>query len=560
MRIPVCIGLLVFLLSASIECRAEENSSAPHTKGQQLSGKPDLPRDTTAKYGKQMQDISVQETTFDLKAVVFEGHTAFSDHELMQVAEPFLGMRVGLADLEALRYRLTRMYVDNGYVNSGALILPGQNVDDGVVTFSIREGHLDKIEITGNGRLRPGYLKSRLWPDPEKPFNTHELQEHFQLLLQDPLIEQMRGRIRPGTQPGQAFLDVEVVRARPYSLRMIADNHRPPSTGAERILLAGEVRNLTGYGDVLYASGGISEGADEAALGYAVLLNARNTRLSLDYSYNENSVIEEPMRDIDIESETESLDITIMHPVHQSLQRSINLGLALSIRENKTFLLDMPFSFSPGALKGESKVTALRLVQSFLDRTTHRAFALRSVLSIGVDLFDATIHSSNRLPDSEFVAWLGQVQYARRLPDRFGQLILRADAQLAADDLLSLEKIAVGGAGTVRGYRENELVRDNGLVFSVEWRYPLWGDGFAGSGADHLLQIAAFMDYGTAWNKGEDMADEYLHSVGIGLLWTLYERIRAELYWAEDLEEAAPKQEYNLQDDGIHFRISVDML
>jgi hemolysin activation/secretion protein len=176
-----------------------------------------------------------------------------------------------------------------------------------------------------------------------------------------------------------------------------------------------------------------------------------------------------------------------------------------------------------------------------------------------MDLFDATIRSEG-LPDSQFVAWLGQVQYARRLPGRFGQLILRADAQLAGDELLSLEKIAVGGAGTVRGYRENELVRDNGLVCSVEWRYPLWGEGLAEPCADHLLQIAAFMDYGTAWNKGEDVADEYLHSVGIGLLWTLYNRIRGEFYWAEDLEEAAPKQEYNLQDDGIHFLISVDLL
>lgn len=559
MRTPVCVGLLVFLIGAPIVCRAEESSSAPYLISQQLIDKPDLGGDTPAKSGKQGQDFAGQETTFDLKAVEFEGNTAFSDEELMQVAEPFLGMRVGLADLEELRYRLTRLYVDNGYVNSGALILPGQKVDDGVVTFSIREGHLDQIEITGNGRLRPGYVKSRLWPDPRKPFNTHELQERFQLLLQDPLIEQMRGRIRPGTRPGQAFLDVAVVRARPYSLSIIADNHRPPSTGAESINLAGQVRNLTGYGDVLYASGGISEGADETAVGYDVLLNPRNTRLSLDYSYNENSVIEEPMRDIDIESKTESLDITIMHPVHQSLQRSINLGIALSVRENKTFLLDMPFSFSPGAVKGESQVTALRLVQSLLDRTTHRACALRSVLSIGIDLFDATIRSEG-LPDSQFVAWLGQVQYARRLPGRYGQLILRADAQLAGDDLLTLEKIAVGGAGTVRGYRENELVRDNGLVFSVEWRYPLWGEGLAGPGADHLLQIAAFMDYGTAWNKGEDVADEYLHSVGIGLLWTLYERIRAEFYWAEDLEEAAPTQEYNLQDDGIHFRISVDLL
>ncbi len=68
---------------------------------------------------------------------------------------------------------------------------------------------------------------------------------------------------------------------------------------------------------------------------------------------------------------------------------------------------------------------------------------------------------------TKLLAWLGQFQLAHRLWDSDNQVILRADAQLTRDPLLPIEKFAVGGANTVRGYRDNQLVRDNGLVLSV---------------------------------------------------------------------------------------------
>ena len=36
-----------------------------------------------------------------------------------------------------------------------------------------------------------------------------------------------------------------------------------------------------------------------------------------------------------------------------------------------------------------------------------------------------------------------------------------------------MEQIAVGGMRTVRGYRENQMVRDNALISSLELRIPL---------------------------------------------------------------------------------------
>ncbi|MFP4347760.1 MAG: ShlB/FhaC/HecB family hemolysin secretion/activation protein [Desulfococcaceae bacterium] len=495
--------------------------------------------------------------SFELKGIDLEGNTVFSDENLTEVAESFIGKQVTLADLEEIRYRITRRYVDAGYVNSGAVLKPDQRVENGRVTYLVIEGRLDEISITGAGRLRPRYVQNRLRSDPERPFNTQELQERFQLLLQDPLIDRMNGSIRPGMEPGEAMLDLEVTRSRPYALRLIADNHRPPSTGAERITAAGSVWNLTGFGDRLDASFGISEGADEWAAAFTIPLNAMDTRLSLRYLKSDSSVIEEPLDDVDIESETETGEIQLMHPILRNLRRSFEVGATLAVRESKTWLLDEPFSFTEGAENGKSQVTALRLIGSFVDRTSETALALRSTFNFGLDLFGATQHGGDR-PDGQFFSWLGQAQYARRISPRLGQLIFRGDIQIAEDELLTLERIAVGGVHTVRGYRENELVRDSGYILSLEWRYPLFRQ-LTGGGHEHLLQIAPFMDFGAAWNKGESIHEDCLHSVGVGLLWSFSPWANAELYWGHDLESASDPEDYDLQDDGIHFLVSIDL-
>ena len=564
MKIALRISLVCFFLFSASYCYGAEPSVSHGTQAP-VKERPTPPEYLQENPGggftlppaPEMPKSYPEGPAFVLKDVIFEGNAVFSDEILKSVAEPLIGKNTTLSDLEALRFRLTRLYIDHGYINSGALLKPGQSVDDGTVAFKIIEGRLNHGDLTGNGRLRPGYIRKRLWPEPLQTFNTDLLQQRFQMLLTDPLIEKMDGRIRPGENPGEAVLDLDVTRARPYALSIAADNHSPPSTGAETLTVAGAIRNLTGYGDTLNASVGISEGANSLDAGYSVFLNASNTKLSLFYSYSENSVIEEPLEAIDIESDLQNAEIAITHPIYRSLNRSIHLGIALAVRESKTYLLDRPFSFSPGAEEGESRITVVRLVQSFLDRTHKRAFAIRSTVNFGVDLFDPTIHSGN-LPDSQYVSWLGQVQYARRIGQTAGELILRGDVQIAEDQLLPLERFAVGGANTVRGYRENEMVRDNGYIVSVEWRYPIWR-GNPAKGPANLLQIAPFMDFGTAWNKGEDANDDYLHSVGIGLIWTPTDRIHADFYIAHDIEAAVDKEEYDLQDDGVHFSLTATL-
>ena len=68
--------------------------------------------------------------------------------------------------------------------------------------------------------------------------------------------------------------------------------------------------------------------------------------------------------------------------------------------------------------------------------------AVRSQFSLGVGAFGATVSSSG--PDSQFLAWRGQLQYVRLLAPET-RMVARSELQLAGGELLPIEQFGRGG-------------------------------------------------------------------------------------------------------------------
>jgi hemolysin activation/secretion protein len=202
-----------------------------------------------------------------------------------------------------------------------------------------------------------------------------------------------------------------------------------------------------------------------------------------------------------------------------------------------------------------SSVSALRFIQEYVHRTPTSVIAARSRFSVGLDVLNAT-SNAGPLPDGRFFSWLGQLQGVRRFDDWWGmQLLGQMNLQIANDRLFPLEQIPLGGRFSVRGYRENTLIRDNGFIFSVESRFPL----LRYASGEPLLQFAQFVDVGRAWQaKGDTPDPQTLASVGLGLRWAVLPRDRArfELYWGVPLNHV-DHPSGNLQDYGIHLQAVV---
>lgn len=196
---------------------------------------------------KEQQRLPLRQ--FQLRQVRIVGNTVFSEETLSAVAEPYLNRPVSSEDLEALRRALTRLYVNAGYINSGA-VLPDQTITNGTITYRIIEGTLTDVTFSGRRWFRDAYFRRRLTLGVEPPLNVNVLQERLLRLQQDDRIEQLNAELQPGIRPGESELHVQVTEHSPYFVALEFNNYQSVTIGAERGLLTVAHRNLTGHGDV----------------------------------------------------------------------------------------------------------------------------------------------------------------------------------------------------------------------------------------------------------------------------------------------------------------------
>ncbi len=539
----------------------------------------------------------------------FTGNTKFPAAELREVVKGYVGRPISPEDLEQARVALTQYYVNKGYINSGA-VLPDQPVEAGpggtVIHIQIVEGRLSEVRVTflkGTTKtdkhiLRDDYLTSRLYYAGRQPLDVLRLKDELELLRQDPNVSSINAELRPGVAPGQADLDLAVRENNPFQFGVQFSNRRPPSVGSTALDVLASDKDLTGHGDLLSLRydalfGGITDMRfaedKDFSVDYSIPISPIDTTLSFDFTRTNALVVETPFAGLNIASKVNSYAVTARQPVWRrptseppaqpgswaKPAAEFALFLTGTIRDDDTSLLGEPFDFLPGVTSGHSRVVALRFGQELTTRTEDDALSLRSTFSFGLPIFNATQSSSSHVADSQFVTWLGQAQYVRRLgpvPNWLGgipgrgrtgsagdiQLVLRAAGQLTTSPLLDVEQFVVGGVETVRGYQENQLVRDEGVVASAELHVPI----LPGRPAEpDRLTLVPFFDTGYARdlvgagqngsNKGES-----LNSVGIGLLYNPERRVNLQVYYGYALTHRNTSHQ-DPQDLGIHFSLTV---
>ncbi len=497
-----------------------------------------------------------------VKHIRFEGNTVFSDDVLTDRVRDYVNREVTAAELFEVRNIVSRHYADNGYINSGAL-LPDQNVDDGVIVFEIIEGTLTTIEIKGNTRLRDRYIRSRIHCDHYSPLNIRSLQNPLRLLHNDNVIERINSQLRPGPKMGESVLEVTVDESRPYRLGFGFNNHRSPSIGSYRGEVAAAFANVTGWGDEIGASYGITEGLDDYSIYYAVPVTRHDTTVSISYDNNDSTVISHDFADLDIESQTDTLSIGLRQPLVRTPTREVAMSLQFQKKKNETSLFGLPFAFfGQGENDEESKTTVFSFGQEWIERSVKRVVTARSTVSVGVDWLDATVDEAHG-PDGKFVTWLGQFQWLQQVPYRSSQLLFRSDLRLSDDSLLALERFSIGGHNTVRGYRENEITRDNALVLGLEYQMPVATvklPGVSRGPLDGQIHCSVFGDYGRGWNRNTGTPNpQDLSSIGIGVKWYAGSRLYMEFYWGHALRNVTGDDEHDLQDDGFHFQVNANV-
>jgi hemolysin activation/secretion protein len=500
---------------------------------------------------------SVSET-LTVKRFEVVGSTVFSREQFAKVLAPFTNKPIAFAQLLQARTVISELYIKNGYITSGAYI-PPQILTSGVVKIQVVEGGLEDIVVTGTRRLNRNYVRSRLALATSPPLKRERLLEALQLLQQNPLIQNLSAELAAGSRPGTSVLSITVREAKSFNTQVVLDNGRSPSVGSFRRRLQINEANLLGLGDNLSVGYTNTDGSNSFDASYTLPLNPRNGTLSFNYGTTSSNVIEYPFNKLNIESASRYYDLTFRQPVVQTPTQEFALGLTASRRESNISSLlfreedgeerILPSLLSPGAdEQGRTRVSSLQFFQEWTSRNSREVIAARSQFNFGIGAFDATINAN--APDSRFFSWQGQAQWVRLLADDT-LLLVRGNMQLADRSLLPIEQFGLGGLGSVRGYRQDLLLTDNGVFATAEVQYPIlripqW---------QGVLQVVPFFDVGSAWNSGRENPDvNTLASVGLGLQWRQSDRFTARLDWGIPLV-SVDSRERTWQENGVYFSI-----
>jgi hemolysin activation/secretion protein len=493
---------------------------------------------------------------FEVKKFKLEGNTVLEQAAVDSIFRKYRDRQIGFADLLELETDLTKLYTAKGYVNSG-VVLPIQNVTRGTVVLQSIEGRVETINVQVDGRLKESYVRSRLARGAGQPLNIGELQEALQLLQLNPLIENLNAELSVGGSRDRWTLDVAVNQGNPFKPLLFVNNNRTPSVGSFQRGFELNHNNVLGYADQLSFIYKNTDGSNDFDTSYRIPVNSLDGTVGLRYRFVDSNIIEGNFEDVDIESQTDELELTLRQPILRRADgestQELALGLELSRQTNEVTLEDRPFpELSPGADEnGETKISAVRFFQDWTRRTRKDVLAARSQLSAGVDLFDATVNDNG--PDGKFVAWRGQVQWLRQLKSSSNiNLLLRSDIQLSTDDLVSLERFSLGGVESVRGYRQDALLGDSGILTSAEVRIPF----YRWSNNQNSLTAVPFVDFGTTWSNSDDRSQEEntVASLGLGLRLDLFDTLNARLDYGIPLIEVQDNDD-TLQEKGIYFSL-----
>jgi hemolysin activation/secretion protein len=493
-----------------------------------------------------------------LRAVRFRGNTVFAEAVLQALVTGFVGRSIGADELEALRLRVTRQYIEAGYINSGAVI-PDQEIDDGVLLVLVVEGRLSEVELVGSNRFRAPYLQQRLARGAGTVLNVNGLQEQMQLLLQDPQIERLSAELAPGAVPGEARLRVDVTSAPLFIAGASYGNDRSPAVGADQADGHVGVRNLFGVGDTFTLRAANTQGLEDGAFSFSVPVHASGTLLQIRATHTRSRIIEAPLDQLDIRARASGVELAVSQPLLTRLTHSLTGTLTVSNRRTRNFIFGEPSPFIPGAPDGVSTVSALRAGLEWVSRSPQRVVALRGLVSTGLDAFGASVATAPGVADSRFTTVLAQGQWIERAGAN-GTLLMRFENQQASDALLGPERYALGGADSVRGYRKDVLIRDTGWFTSLEYRHrvaelrlPTGRTAQPGEGA---IQLAVFADAGRGRLRNEPTpAPSLLSSIGAGVRWEPLAGVQAQLYYGSAIHPVQTPTN-TLADRGWHFRLA----
>lgn len=545
MRIPCAARDAVFRLALTAALLA----ASPLQATPELSGAVATAHSPTA-----AERADDEDPTFAINGFRHQGNTLLDALEIDALLQGFTGKDGSFARIQAAVSALEKRYLKSGF-GAVKVVLPAQEIDDGIVRLQIVEGRIGKISVTGAQHFTPQNIRASLpMLNEGQPPNMHAIDAALRLANDNP-AKSTQLVFRQGSVAGEVDAQIKVQDDSPWRVALIADNSGAPdsngryATGRYRSGFVLQHNNLferdhSATLQYVTSPDHLSQ-VSIVGLGYRLPLYAQGDAIEISAGYsNVNSgTLETAAGQVGISGKgyIASLRYEHMLPRWGDWQHQVNAGL-----EYRAYLNNVNFTGVAGSLVPDVTTHPLALAYRGDARLGPTS------LNLGVDLLrnlpggdngrDDSFRNTRSAASADFTILRYQLGATLSLINDWS---LRAglNGQYTRDALIPGEQFGVGGADSVRGFYERQLADDRGQRYGVELSTPDFGAYLNVPGV-HVSALA-FLD-GARVDRNHALAGETaresIASNGLGLRIHYTRHSSLRLDWARVTQGGASRQ------------------
>ncbi len=476
---------------------------------------------------------AVDPPRFDVLDYQIEGNSVLDDETLERAVYPFLGPEKTVADVEKARQSLEDAYRQAGYPTV-VVAIPEQSVDEGAVRLSVGEGRIEIVHVSGSryyalGKIRDGVPALAEGQVPHMP----KVQEQMNALAQQSTDRHITPVFRAGSTPGKMEVELKVKDQLPLHGSIEMNSRNSEHTSYSRLSASLRYDNLwqkfhsaslqyqvapENYSEVEVWSGTyvMPSGWSDTKLALYGIGISSNTQLGVDVG------------GMSVVGAGSIYGARLVKPLlgGDSFLQSLTFGFDYKSFDQQIaeYTHNSPISYASfisgydGSWHGEGHSTTLNLSGHF------------SIRGLGNDAEQFAAKRANASPN--FFYLTTDIKHQQRLPMDF-RMLARASGQASMSALISNEQFSAGGALSVRGYQQTQLLGDHGVNLSMELHSPrLLPDDWE---ALQNMRLLTFFDWANLWTNAPiapTPASALLASTGIGLRTQLFKHLLGELDWS----------------------------
>lgn len=456
-----------------------------------------------------------------------DGVRALQNTDTLELVSLVLGRPVSVASLQRLQNALRLLLAQNGAAFS-LVSVPPQDVTEGYLQVVVIESVVGAVRVEGNTAFPASSYLNRIAQTPGQPVDGYALNTGIERINQNS-FRQAAIRVQAGREPGTTDIIVAAQDRFPWRFFTGYNNTGTRTTTEDRINAGVNWGNVFGSAHVasLQWTSDLEARYSRAVSGNYAMDLPRNHTLSAFGAYSEIASV--PNGGISTQGVSWQVGVNYDIPLRATssrLKHSLQFGTDFKASDN-----NIEFALPPFIIPISDNLTHVVQARVAYNGTLTDAYGgtswgisvIGSPGGLAAENNDAAFNGSRSGAKATYA--YGRLDATRQtslkaiLPGM--NWLVRGSFQQASGNLLGSEQFSGGGASSVRGYEQGEVVGDNGFLLSQELQFPAFTVlGRLGAGRlKDSLSLYLFEDYAHLWNVDKLPGERpfNLHSVGVGL-------------------------------------------